>query len=314
MSDHTNLIARFGDLLCDLPGFAKKDDDVTPAKFATAKLNLSGNVRDIESAARSLILDNVEGLGDVRVVLDVRYWKGDIVGATTFNHGGRVKIVQNGWRPGKGNTACPDVTIVGAKVTDAEAFALDIFEAIVVLRGLTTGTKVTDKDGKSRAAEHWQAISAEFGVEYIALDKGDRDDFQRQFGTFGDCSGLVERFNLTDSPTTVRAFLPKGGTWRSEVKRILGNRKANKASAQWAVSCVCDKCAAEAHGDTDKERIQNATRKIAVDLLRKDPMSGACRHGVTFRVVEGKNGLRAEATDLRDAMEKWNADRAASAA
>ncbi|MAF72510.1 MAG: hypothetical protein CMH39_00610 [Micrococcales bacterium] len=295
-----------------LPAFSKAEE-CAPVKFSA----LAEDVLKLKAALAERICHFVDGLPGCVIELPVQYWKGKIDTAQMLNMGGRVQVEQNGWRPTRGNDCTPTVTILGAIVSDPEALAVALFEAVVILRGLAQGIPVTNDLGTTRAAEHWQEPAKEFGVEYSALPGKTKDEFQRQHGTLRATEKAVEIFQ-TATKLAFRTFFPNGGTWRSEVKRIRANSKAAKKAAkerreakeeqakqaaQWAVSCVCPHCASEAHGDNPEEKTRNATRRIAVDLLRRDPWAGACRHEKTFRVVEGPNGLKAEQIDLREALE-----------
>lgn len=304
MTDQTN--NRFASMISFLSAFEADEQDVTPVKFSA----LSGTVHEIECQLQDRIVANIDGLDDVKVTLMTRHQRGDIRTATQFTNGGRVRVIQNGWRPGRGNTATPEVQIIGAKLTDLQALAVALVEAIIILRGLVSGVKVTDARGRTRPETHWAAPCAILGVEYKALDRGEKDAFGRQFGTFGDASRAIERLELT-IPGDLRAFLPTGATWKSEVKRIIGNRTA-KSEEQLFVNCVCPDCAKSLPGDA-KEQIKLATRRISIALLNLDPMAGACTHKITFRVVEGDKGMKAEPIALADALAERAAQEDAAA-
>ena len=298
MTDKTD-IYRY--IRSSIPEFHQGEDQA-PKKWSA----LSQNIHDLEIDLAARVVAFVPGLKDVKVTLVTQYIssKGDPADATELVHGGRVKVVSNGYRPGRSNNATPELQILAAKINDLFALAEDLFTGVVLFRGLTEGNPVSCKDVKCHAHKWWGEPCQEFGVTYKKLAKGVYDDLGRKFGSLEATERTIELFGLTPIKG-IRPFLPDGKTWKSELARIVKNRKAKKSAEQWAVECICPHCEKEAAGATPSEKKKNATRKISIDLLNRDPLAGACRHGHTFVVVEGKSGrMVAQLADLREVMER----------
>lgn len=273
-----------------LPAFDA--DDVTAVTFKPVDMD----------SARVAIADTIALASGVPVVIEFhRYFKGSNAETAKYLwNGGRPKVEQAGYRPSKnGAVGSARVTLPDAVLNDRKLLALHVVEAIVILTGLREGVKVTDPRGRNRAAKYWAEPCAAWGVQLTKLEKKQRDIFGRGYSSLTATDETVAKVAIDTGK--VRAYLPKGATWDSEVARIRANNESDDDSApQWAVNCICEQCVAEADGDTEQARVKNATRKVAIDLLRKDPMAATCRHYTGFRVVEGKAGkLKAESFDLR---------------